>query len=404
MNILLINHYAGSPELGMEFRPYYMAREWVNMGHNITIVGATYSHLRKKQPEQGIQKIDGIAYYWLKTNSYKGNGAGRAISMFLFVFKLLLKASFFIKFCRPQVVIASSTYPLDNFAAKYIARRCRAKYIYEVHDLWPLSPVELGGMSRNHPFIRIMQLAENFAYKNCDAVVSILPNALEHMVEHGLAREKFYCIPNGIVKSDWDQHQPLPIEHEKLLRMLKEQKFIVGYTGAHGTANSLQSVIDAVAMLLKENIVLVLVGDGQEKENLISYVRKNEIENVYFLPSIAKYQIPTLLGMMDVLFIGWQRQAIYRFGISPNKLFDYMMAGKPVIQAIDAGNNLIEDSGCGFNVEPDNPEAIAKAIMQMKMMTGEELAYLGRKGNTYVLENHSLDLLSNKFIQIINSL
>lgn len=89
MNILLINHYAGNPELGMEFRPYYMAKEWVKQGHEVLILGATYSHLRKKQPlKAGNEVIDGIDYYWVKTNAYRGNGIGRIRSMFSFVWKL----------------------------------------------------------------------------------------------------------------------------------------------------------------------------------------------------------------------------------------------------------------------------------------------------------------------------
>jgi len=403
MNILLINHYAGSPDLGMEFRPYYMAREWQEMGHKVTIVGATYSHLRKKQPEQGAQNIDGIDYYWLKTNTYNGNGLKRAFSMFLFVFKLLTKNRFLIKKYSPQAVIASSTYPLDNLAARYIARKCGAKYIFEVHDLWPLSPIELGGLSKRNPFIRIMQWAENYAYKHCDAVVSMLPNAMDYMIEHGLAKEKYFCIPNGIVKSDWDYAWPLPAEHESLLSRLKDQMLIIGYAGAHGIANSLRSVIDAVAMLQQKNVALVLVGTGQEKDNLISYVQKKEIENVFFLPPIAKYEIPTLLSMMDVLFIGLQRQSLFKYGISPNKIFDYMMAGKPIIQAIEAGNNPVNEADCGISVEPDNPAAIADAVLKMKLMSKEDLNKLGKNGKKYVLENHTLDVLSKRFIEIINS-
>lgn len=404
MNILIINHYAGSPQYGMEFRPYYLAKEWIKSGHQVLIIGSTFSHLRKIQPKKGKQNIDGIDYFWIPGNEYKGNGIGRVISMFSFVFKLFLYYRLLIKNNAPDVVIASSTYPLDNIAARFYAKKTGAKYIYEVHDLWPLSPIELGGMSKNHPFIKIVQWAEDFAYKKCDAVVSMLPNAREHMFKHGLKREKFYYIPNGIVKDDWEKPEHLPDEHQNLITKLNATSFMVGFAGAHGIANSLKAVIDAVASIESDRIVLVLVGTGQEKENLMSYVKNEHIKNIYFLPPISKYQIPTFLNQMDVLYIGLQRQSLFRFGISPNKLFDYMMAGKPIIQAIDAGNNLIKEANCGIYVEPDNSKEIANAILLLKNSEKNILLKYGENGKNYVIRNHTYDILAKQFIDIIKSL
>lgn len=404
MNILIINHYAGSPLYGMEFRPYYLAKEWVKSGHQVLIVGSSFSHLRKIQPKKGKQNIDGIEYFWIHGNKYKGNGIGRVISMFSFVLRLFLNYKLLIKNNKLDVVIASSTYPLDNIVAKFYAKKTGAKYIYEVHDLWPLSPIELGGMSKAHPFIRIIQWAEDFAYKNCDAVVSMLPNAQEHMFKHGLKKEKFHCIPNGIVKDDWKNPEQLPPDHQELITKLKAHSFIVGFAGAHGIANSLKTVIDAVASLTCNRIVLVLIGTGPEKEDLMSYVHNEGIKNVYFLSPISKYQIPTFLNQMDTLYIGLQRQSLFRFGISPNKIFDYMMAERPIIQAIEAGNNLVEEAKCGIYVEPDNTEAIAKAILRLKNSEKNILFEYGQNGKKYVLENHTYDVLAMQFLNIIQSL
>ena len=404
MNIIIINHYAGSPQYGMEFRPYYLAKEWIKSGHQVLIVGSTFSHLRKIQPKRGKQNIDGIEYFWISGNKYKGNGIGRVISMISFVLKLFFNYKTLIKSNNPDVVIASSTYPLDNVAARFYAKKSGAKYIYEVHDLWPLSPIELGGMSKNHPFIQIMQWAEDFSYKNCDAVVSMLPNAQEHMFEHGLKRDKFYCVPNGIVEDDWKNPERLPAVHQELITKLNASNFTVGFAGAHGIANSLKAVIDAVASLESDQIVLVLVGTGQEKEHLMSYVCNKDIKNVYFLPSISKYQIPTFLNQMDALYIGLQKQSLFRFGISPNKIFDYMMAERPIVQAIEASNNLVEEAKCGIYVEPDNTNAIAKAILQLKSSEKYILFEYGQNGKKYVLENHTYDVLATRFLNIIQSL
>ena len=332
------------------------------MGHQVLIVGATYSHLRKKQPvKQGFEKIDGIDYYWIKTNEYHGNGAKRVLSMFGFVVKACLKYKGICRNFKPDVVVASSTYTFDNYAARRIAKHFSAKYIYEIHDLWPLSPIELGGMSPKHPFIAMLQHAENYAYKHCDAVISILPNAKEHCTEHGLTPDKFFHVPNGIVKEDWDKPTELPAAHQQLIENLKSQgRFLVAFAGAHGIANSLPSIIDACASLQEKGVSLLLVGTGQEKERLIQYTQNQGYKNIHFLPAINKHSIPTFLRQMDVLYVGLQRQSLFRFGISPNKIFDYMMAAKPIIQAIDSGNDLIGEAKCGITVEPENTSAIAE--------------------------------------------
>ena len=161
MNILYINHYAGGPALGMEFRPYHLAREWVRAGHRVRVVGATFSHLRHVQPAAGDACIDGIDHRWLPTPSYQGNGLGRVWNIACFLARLRLQAGQLLRACRPDLVIASSTYPMDIWVARHIARRAGAQLVHEVHDLWPLSPIELSGMSPRHPFIRLCQAAED---------------------------------------------------------------------------------------------------------------------------------------------------------------------------------------------------------------------------------------------------
>jgi len=405
MNILLINHYAGSPEYGMEFRPYYMCKEWANKGHEVLIVGGSYSHLRKQQPRCDTEVIDGVSYSWVKLNQYNGNGIGRILSMGLFVSKLGINYKKYLNGFVPDIVIASSTYPLDIYPAHKIAKHFGAKLIYEVHDLWPLSPIELGGYSPNHPFIRVMQKAEDDCYRCVDAVVSMLPKSESHMKERGLADGKFFCVPNGIVLDDWKNPMPISEPHLSILSDLHDKgKFVVGFAGAHGIANSLYAAIDTVYSLKDENVVFVLVGTGPEKEKLIEYTKQKQIENVVFLPAVNKKMIPSLLKLMDVLYIGLQKQSLFRFGISPNKLFDYMMAGKPVVQAIDAGNNIVEEAHCGLYAEPDNIEDIRKAILQLKTMSVEKRERLGRNGKEYVLRNHTYGILAQNFLNVMENL
>ena len=408
MNILLINHYAGSPQYGMEYRPYYLAKEWANMGHRVAIVSASFSHLRSKQPnvKGNINKelIDNILYIWIKTPSYKGNNLKRILNMLTFISKLMSLSKRLSSQFKPDVVIASSTYPLDIFPAYLISRFSKAKLIFEVHDLWPLTPIELGGMPKWHPFIVVMQIAEDFAYKHADKVVSILPKALEYMVSRGLDPKKFVHIPNGIDISEWQPlNTQLPEEHkEAIYKLKKEGKFLVGYAGSFGVANALDYFVKSATYLKNLPVVLVLIGQGPEKENLQKYVELNKLDNVIFLPPVSKNLIPLLLKEMDILYIGWRRNKLYRYGVSPNKLFDYMMAGKPIIHAIEAGNDLVKESGCGISIPPEDPIAIAEAIKKLIEMSPTEREEMGKRGREYVIKNHDYKVLAQKFLEAIN--
>lgn len=405
MNILLVNHYAGNPELGMEFRPYYLAREWVRSGHRVLIAGGTYSHLRKKQPLPGEETIGGVAYRWLWTPTYNGNGVLRFLSMLCFVAQLFLHGRLWRRF-KPDAVIASSTYTLDNWPCHRIAKRLHARYIYEIHDLWPLSPMELGGMRATHPFIRIMQWGEDYAYRHADKAVSVLPCVHEHVKEHGLPLAKLALVPNGIVEEEWrmENLEALPEAHRQLLEKLKaEHKFILGYAGGHAVSNALSYLLDAMALLEdRKDIALVLVGDGTEKKKLIQQAAALPC-GIYFLPPVSKRSLPNLLACFDVAVLSWMRCPVYRFGVSPNKIFDYMMAGKPIIMAIEAGNDLIADADCGWRVEPEYPEALAQAMRAAAACGPEQLARLGQNGLRYVRANHTYRQLAQAFIQAIET-
>lgn len=407
MNILLINHYAGSPSMGMEYRPYYLAQEWIKSGHSVTILVANNSHIRTYNPilkkDFVNEIIDGITYKWVKTPSYNGNGLGRIKNIFKFVQLGFKYRKQIVDEVKPDVVIASSTYPSDNYLAKKIADLSGAKYVYEVHDLWPLSPMELGGMSKYHPFIMLMQHGENFAYRKANKVISMLPKTKEHMKNHGLDLSKWSYIPNGVCIDDWSNQEPLNNDLlSDLLEFKKTHNVLVAYTGTFGVANALYTLLDSAKILAKNKIGFVLLGKGPELQKLKGYISVNKLSNVLILSAIDKKQIPSFLTLCDILYIGLQRQPLFRFGISPNKLIDYMMASKPIIQAINAGNNVVKDVGCGIDVEPENPEAIAEAILKLKSLSKEELNHMGSKGKEFVLKNHDYKVLAKKFIDVIS--
>ena len=408
MRILYINHYAGSLKHGMEFRPYYLAREWVKQGHSVRIIGGDFSHLRTKNPtiKKDFEKenIDGIEYQWVKAGSYQGNGIKRALTMFRFVWKLRRKAKKLAKEFRPDVVIASSTYPLDTYAAQKIAKIAKCKYVHESHDLWPLTLIELGGMSNKNPFIKILAVAEKSAYKNACKVVSVLPDAYKHMLMRGLDdKDKFVYIPNGIAVEDWENRESIPEEHQNLLKKLKEEgKFIVCYLGGHAVSNYLDVFIDAAKSCAAEDIAFILVGKGVEKEKLEKRVIEEKINSVYFLPPVNKKAVPTMLAQADSLYIGAKPCKLYEYGVSMNKLYDYMMSGTPVVYSVEASNNEVKEAGCGITVQPQ-PENILLAIRQLQAMSMQERQQMGATGKKWVLENREYSILAKKFIATIKA-
>ena len=398
--IWIVNQYAGSPAHGMEYRHYYIAKELVNKGHEVYIISGSYSHLYTKLPvisgQFTFENIDGIEYCWVKLPEYqKSVSIKRVWSMLVFMFKL-----FFLphkKFKAPHAIIVSSPslFPIVNgygWAKKY-----KARLIFEVRDIWPLSLSEVGNVSTNHPLILFMQWFENFAYKKADKVVSVLPNAFEHMQTQGLETHKFIHIPNGIDIAEVSNPKPFANE---VLAIIPKNKFIVGYVGTIGMANALEYLIAAArSFQTNDNIQFLIVGNGGEKAHLKELAA--DLRNITFIDSIPKQQVQSLLSFFDVCYIGWRNEPLYRFGISANKIFDYMYAAKTIIHSVKASNDPIKEANCGISIEPENPEAIANAILKIYNMTDSERKQMGENARKYVIAKHSYDELANKYIEII---
>jgi glycosyltransferase involved in cell wall biosynthesis len=405
MNILLINHYAGSVRHGMEYRPYYLAREWVRAGHRVRIVASSSSHLRAQAPELNgrpvlEETIDGIDYRWHATPTYRGNGLGRAANMAAFVCALYRGAPCLAQHFQPNLVIASSTYPADIWPASHIAALAGARLAFEVHDLWPLSPMELGGMPAWHPFIKLMQAAEDYAYRHADTVISILPKAGAHMAARGMAPHKLHVVPNGVDLDEWDLPPlPLPAPVAALLADVRRQgRTVIGYAGSHGLANALDTLIDAAALLQGRPLAFVLAGAGPDKQALQRKAIGAGLRDVHFLDPLPKRHMPALLRCFDIAYLGWRRQPLYRYGISPNKLGDYMMAARPILHTVEAANDPVAEAGCGLSLAPDDPAALAAAIARVAAMPAARRHELGRRGAGYARANLNYALLADRFL------
>ena len=405
MNILLINHYAGSDRMGMEYRPFYFAREWVANHHAVTVIAADFSHLRSRQPsvraDLECSEEEGVRFRWLRTNRYQGNGAARVASMLGFVGKLLLYADRIAREQKPDLVICSSTYPLDIYPGARIGRKANARLIFEVHDLWPLSPMLLGGYSPRHPYIRVLQRAEDYAYRQAASVVSMPPHALPYMVERGLVPEKFVHIPHGVplgrAGAAEDCELPPPLE-QLLADERARRRFLIGFAGTINWSNNVETLVDAARLLAAQDVSFVIAGDGPRAGELRDRAARYGLENCHFIGHVPKPAIPRFLSRADALALSLYRSPLYRFGLSLNKVFDYMLAAKPILQASNTSNDYVRDAGCGYTVAPEDPAAFADAVLQLQALSADERRRIGENGREYVVKHHDYRDLARRFL------
>jgi len=397
-SIVIINQYIGSPYHGMEYRHYYLAKNLMALGYHVILVSGSYSHLFSQLPKtQGKfthEIIDAIEYIWVKVPKYRSSKSiGRIWNMISFAWKLRsLKIS-----GVPHIMVSSpSLFPVK--IGYKLAKKFHTKLLFEVRDIWPLTLVELSNLSYANPLIKLMHYYEKFAYKNSDKVISLLPIAREHFEKNGMHSDKFVYLPNGIEVQNI-KSKSLP---RKILEQIPKEKFIVAYSGTVGIANNLDYLID-VANLLRDNreVHFIVLGQGGEKRRLKNRIKELELNNFTFLNPIAKEQVGAFLEQIDVAFISLLPEKLFRFGVSPNKVFDYMYAKRPIIWAIEAGNNLVQDANCGVSVPLDSSELLKESILELSQFSSEALKKLGENGYNFVTKEHSYKRLSEELIRVI---
>jgi len=399
--IWFINQTAGSPYHGMVFRTYYLAYEMVKLGHEVTVYSGSFSHNYFKLPKtSGMfteENIDGIKYVWVKLPGYtQSKSLGRIVAMFLFPLKLF----FLNPKNSPDAIIVSSPPPVSFMAGLYWSFRTKSKLFFEVRDIWPLSIQNLGSYSANNPFIFTLGLIEKLAYKKSDFVSSVLPKSYLHFISKGMKPEKFIYVPNGVLIQDFEKKESETLS--ALSELKKNNKFLIGYTGTIGFANALHNLIEAAEKVndLKD-IHFVLIGEGSHKGMIEAQICSLGLENVSILPPVSKTEIPMILDQLDVGYIGLLKDEIFQFGISPNKIFDYMLAKLPVIMAISAGNDLVNEANCGISVPSCKPKEIAEAIKNLFNMLPEQRKMLGENGHHFVCQNHLYDKVVKRYLEKI---
>jgi len=395
MNILIINQYCGSPVHGMEYRHYFLGSEFVKMGHKVQVLSGSYSHLFTASPqikdEFTKEKINGIDYVWVKVPRYKRSiSIGRVFNMLVFFWKIRKAPKTLTK---PDLIIVSSPSLFPIFNALKWKKKWGCQVYFEIRDVWPLTLNLLSSLSAYHPFSVFLSYFETMGYKNADKVISLLPGTKPHMVSKGMDPGKFTWIPNGIVLPE-DENQLLPTD---IKEKLCSDTFKVGYAGGLGRANAVEYLIQAANLLSNDkSIEFILVGNGDEKNNLQQLCKG---ENVRFMDSLPHYQINGFLKEMDVCFIGWHKNNLYKLGISANKIYDYLYAAKPIIHSVEAYNDPIKDAGAGISVPPEAPESIRDAILELKNYSANQRIEMGQKGQEYVLNNFTYKRLANSYLK-----
>lgn len=402
--VWIVNQYASTPENGMGGRSYYLGKELAKMGYQVYLIASSSNHLLHKKIELNesvkIENLaDGLNFVLVNMPDYDGaHSKQRVLNWFLFSWRIQ-KLAKIIK-DKPDAILCSSPSLIAFLGAERLSRKFKSRLIFEVRDIWPLTLTEIGGYSSKHPFIRLMQWVEDRAYRNADIVVSNLKNSVDHMVSRGMERYKFSWIPNGFSLDEINQAKELD---DKILIKLPKEKFLVGYVGTFGLANDLVSVLKAASHLKEfRDIAFVFVGGGKDKGYLLKLSSDLELDNVYFLDFIEKKQVQSILKYFDAVLVGAKKHPMYRFGVSPNKLFDYLASAKPIIYHIESANyHPVNDAKCGIQVEPENPNQLAQAVLTLYQLPESQRVVMGGNGRRVALEQYEYGQLSEKLADVL---
>ncbi|MFB1632410.1 MULTISPECIES: glycosyltransferase family 4 protein [unclassified Pseudomonas] len=402
MKILYVNPYAGGPGVGRYWRAYYLAQEWKKEGHDVTIVSPSFHHLMDGGAMPlGPSVHGGVEYHFLSAMKYSGNGLKRLLSMLSFAVVLLLFLIRLPRSKRPDLIIYSSAHPFAFPSAFIMAKLYKARIYFEVRDLWPLSLIEVAGVSVYHPIVWLLAWIERLAYKRSDRVISLLPGAFPHMEALGLTSDRFVYAPNGFsIQSLFVDHVVHPLLTD-LQEFRRNGEFIYFYAGALGEPNAMHKFVDSLEYLPRSSVRklrFVIVGKGEQAEEIRDRCDLHSYEFVSFYGQVDKSVILEALKCVDAGFFVMHDLPIYRFGISLNKLFDYMAFRLPIVAALHACNNPLIEARCGISVAPNRPKDLAVAFMSLATLERGELSQMGDRGRSYLDENFEYSVIAKKIL------
>lgn len=387
-----INHYAVPPVEAGGTRHFSLARNLLDHDVNVLLIRSNTNYFRQEAVGLQAEAIellhhDGVEFAKLKSPKYQGNTVSKLLNMI--AFKRELRRSYAkLPGPTPDVIIGSSPHPFAADGARRIARRLGVPFVYEVRDLWPRTLVDVGGMSPLHPLVLWFGVLERRLCRAADRVFTLLPDSHAHFESLGVPRSRILHIPNGI-------------DADMVVRTIpsgRPSAFRIMFIGLHGLVYGLDTILDAAAVLQSTPeapaIEWVLLGDGPEKSRLMKRAADEGLRNVIFQDSVPKGEVYKAAGDAHAFIMLARRSEIHKSGLSPNKLYDYMAMGRPIIYAVDGSSNIVERSGVGVTIPPEDSQALAKAAVQMAGMPNEDRRKMGDRGIEYVKTHHDLSVLA----------
>ncbi|MDA2936709.1 glycosyltransferase family 4 protein [Acidobacteria bacterium AH-259-A15] len=364
MHILLIHQAFVSDQEAGATRHYELARHLVQEGHRTTVIASPVSYLTGRVLSSARsrwvarQEVDGIEI--LRTWAYPPlhlSFLTRVLSFLSFMF------SSFVGGLRVRgVEVIWGTVPpiFQGVPAYLLARLKRIPFVLEVRDLWPDFAIEVGVL-RNPLLIWGSRRLERFLYHHADRCIVNSPGFIPHLRRCGVPEHKIDLVPNSVEVSMFD---PADRGEEVRREWELEDKFVAVYAGAHGLANDLETVLLAAKRLeVYPDIIFVLVGDGKERPNLLRRAEELSLLNVHFIAAQPKASVSSFLAAADVCIAILKDIPMFSTTY-PNKVFDYMASGRPIILAIDGAiREVVETAGGGIFVQPGSPQALAEAVL-----------------------------------------
>ncbi len=327
----------------------------------------------------------------LPVTPFRGNGTSRVLNWASYSAVALLRG---VTSPKPAVVYGSSPHLGAALAGLMIAKVRRAAFVLEVRDLWPQILVDSGMMAETSKVYRSLRKLEKFLYQSADRIVILAEGSGPPICALGIPEDKLVFIPNGADPADFEPTE----DRDVLRRRYGFEGFTAVYAGAHGPANGLDLVLDAAAELKDENIHFALVGDGVAKEALVARSHAEGLSNVYFLDPIPKTEMANLLAAADVGLHSLADVELFKTGVSPNKLYDYMAAGLPVLT--NTGGDvaqMVRNAGSGLAVDPTR---MAQGMRQLAQMSWAERAEMSTAGKAFMEAERSRSAMAARLAQV----
>jgi glycosyltransferase involved in cell wall biosynthesis len=406
MRVWIVNQYAVPPTQAGITRHYTLAAELIKRGHDVMVIASSFDHVTRQETRLGpgedarLELMGKVPFMWLRTPAYRGNTLARMKNMMVFAQRVLQLVP------RqhppaPDVVIGSSPHLFGALAAERLARRYGVPFVLEVRDLWPQSLIDLGGVPAHHPLVVALGHIERYLYREATRILALLPGAADHMADKGATREKVVFLPNGADLSMLPAPEPPP----------GNDRFTLLYAGTHGLANGLDGLLDAAAVLQGagwgDRVCMRFVGDGPEKPRLMRRAEAEGLTMVRFEPPVAKELIHHTLQSADAFMVTMHAIGLYRYGISFNKIYDYMAAGRPTVLGASLSNDPMAEAGAGLSVPAGDAAAMAEAIQQLATMSPAERWELGQRGRAAVERLHDFrrlaEVLETTLLEVVGT-